>query len=98
MTADGNDLAFITATVVDKYGITVPDADNLIQFSIKGNASIVATDNGLQTSMESFKATKHKAFNGLCLAVIQAGEKAGSITVTATAKGLAVANVSIVQK
>lgn len=96
--ADGNDLSFITAKVVDKYGVIVPDADNLVQFSVTGNAAVVATDNGLQTSMESFKATNHKAFNGLCLAVIQAGEKAGNITVTASSKGLTVASIVIVQK
>lgn len=96
--ADGNDLSFITATIVDADGVMVPDADNLIQFAVTGNAAIVGTDNGSQTSMESFKADQHKAFNGLCLAVIQAGEKAGNITVKATAKGLQAATVTIVAK
>jgi len=93
--ADGNDLSFITAKVVDVNGVLVPDAANLIQFSVTGNAVIVGTDNGCQTSMESFKATSHKAFNGLCLAVIQAGVKAGAITITATSKGLSPASVKI---
>ncbi len=96
--ADGNDLSFITAKIVDANGVMVPDADNLIQFSVTGYATIAGTDNGNQTSMESFKATKHKAFNGLCLAVIQAGEKAGKVTITATAKDLQTASVNIVEK
>ncbi|MEP7143427.1 MAG: beta-galactosidase GalB [Ferruginibacter sp.] len=96
--ADGNDLSFITAKVVDANGIPVPDADNLMEFSITGNAAIVGTDNGSPTSLESFKATKHKAFNGLCLAVVQAGEISGNVTVTATAKGLQSASVNIGMK
>ncbi len=96
--ADGNDLSFITATIVDADGVMVPDAANLIQFAVTGNAAIVGTDNGSQTSMESFKADQHKAFNGLCLAVIQASEKAGNITVKATAKGIQAATVNIVAK
>ena len=94
--ADGNDLSFITATVVDANGVMVPDADNLIQFAVSGNAAVIATDNGNQTSMESFKSPRHQAFNGLCLAVVQAGQKAGTVTVTATAKGLAAGTINVV--
>jgi beta-galactosidase len=38
--------------------------------------------------MESFKAISHKAYNGLCLAIIQAGSKAGPIRVTIHSPGL----------
>ena len=93
--ANGNDLSFITAKIVDMNGGMVPDANNLIQFSVAGNATIIATDNGNQTSLESFKGTSHKAFNGLCLAILQAGEKAGSVVVTASASGLPAAIVTI---
>ena len=95
LTADGKDLSFVTATIVDAKGILVPDAADFIQFKLKGDASIVGVDNGLQTSMEKFKADKQKAFNGLCLAVIQVTEKKGAVTVTATAKGLAAGTVQI---
>ena len=95
LSADGKDLSFVTAKIVDAKGILVPDAADLIQFKLKGDASIVGVDNGLQTSMEKFKADKHKAFNGLCLAVIQGTEKKGTVTVTATAAGLAAGGVKI---
>ncbi len=93
--ADGSDLSYIKATIVDAEGNPVPDADNLIRFSTSGEGDVIATDNGLETSMESFKATEHKAFNGLCLAVLQSKDKAGSITLTATADGLPAASVVI---
>src|ERR1035437_1906637 len=96
--ADGNDLSFITAKVIDAKGNVVPDADNLIEFTAKGEGEVIATDNGLQTSLEPFKSNKHKAFNGLCLAVVQSKEKAGTVVVTASAQGLQSTSVIIATK
>jgi beta-galactosidase len=87
--ADGNDLSFITATIVDKNGIPVPDANNLIQFKISGQGFIAGVDSGDPTSHESFKGDRHTALNGLALAIIQSNERKGNITLTATADGLA---------
>ncbi|MFO7853306.1 MAG: beta-galactosidase GalB [Bacteroidota bacterium] len=86
--SDGSDLSFITVTVVDKNGIQVPYADNLVSFAIEGDASIAGVDNGSQTSMEPFKASKRKAFHGKCLLVVKAGNKQGEITITASSDGL----------
>lgn len=86
--ADGKDLSFITVSILDSDGNLVPDADNLVQFAVTGEGSIAGVDNGYQASMESFKASQRKAFNGLCLAIIQTGEKSGTITITARAEGL----------
>ncbi len=96
--ADGRDLSFVTVKIVDANGNLVPDADSLIKFTVSANASIAGTDNGSETSMESFKATEHKAFNGLCLAVIQSNGKPGPIKLTATGSGLPPASVNIIAK
>ncbi len=89
--ADGSDLSFITVSVVDKDGVPVPKADNLIKFSVDGKGTIAGVDNGSQTSMEPFKADYRKAFNGKCLLVVKAGAEAGSISVTASSDGLTAA-------
>lgn len=86
--ADVNDLSFITAKVVDKNGVTVPDASNLVSFEVSGSGSLASTDNGNETSMESFQSPKRMAFNGLCLAIIRSNGKPGTITVKAVAAGL----------
>jgi beta-galactosidase len=86
--ADGKDLSFITVKVLDAQGTLVPYADNLIHFNVSGNCKIVGVDNGLQTSMESFKTNVRKAFHGLCLVVIQSNEKADGITLKATSDRL----------
>ena len=93
--ADGTDLSFITAKIVDAAGNPVPHADNLIHFSTQGEGKVIATDNGNETSMESFQSADRKAFNGLGLAVIQSTGKAGNIQITATAEGLTSGTVNV---
>jgi beta-galactosidase len=93
--AGADDLSFITVKVVDKDGNLVPDADNLVQFSVTGNGSIAGVDNGNQISMESFKANQRKAFNGMSLLVVRAGNKQGGIVVNATSAGLQKANLTL---
>ncbi|MFL5739415.1 MAG: beta-galactosidase GalB [Flavisolibacter sp.] len=86
--ANGEDLSFITVKVLDAQGHPVPYADNLINFEVKGNGFIEGVDNGSPTSMESFHASRRKAFNGLCLLIVRTSEKKGKILVTASSKGL----------
>lgn len=87
--ADGKDLSFITIKVVDREGLPVPTANNLITFSLQGPGEIVATDNGDPTDLVEFPSKERKAFNGLALAVIRSVEGVSdSIEVRATAPGL----------
>ena len=87
--ADGQDLTFITATIVDKQGRKVPDADNLLSFKVEGPGIVVATDNGDPTNMSALTASNKSAFNGLCLAIVK-GQKGsnGVVRIMATADGL----------
>ncbi|MCX2484403.1 sugar-binding domain-containing protein [Pedobacter sp. MR2016-24] len=93
--ADGKDLSFVTVRILDKDGNVVPDADDLVQFNLTGAGTIAGVDNGFQASLEPFKANYRKAFHGLCLAIIQAQEKGGTIKLTASAKGLKAAMITI---
>jgi beta-galactosidase len=96
--ADGKDLSFITVRILDKNGNLVPNADNLVNFKLNGEAFITGVDNGDEVSHDPFKADYRKAFNGLALAIIQTKEKAGTITFTATSKGLTGASVVLQSK
>jgi beta-galactosidase len=93
--ADGKDLSFITVKIVDKEGNFVSRASNLVSFKVDGKAFIAGVDNGHQTSMEPFKANYRKAFNGLCLAILQAQEEAGEVKFTASSEGLEPASVTV---
>ena len=93
--ADGLDLSFVTCRIVDAEGVLCPFADNAVQFEIRGAGRLRATDNGLQTSHESFQSDSRKTFNGLCLAVIQSAGESGRIEVKATSPGLKEAVLNI---
>ena len=83
------DLIFVTVRVVDEDGTLLPRADNLVEFSVEGPGDLVATDNGDATGMESFQASKRKAFNGLCLGIVRARPGAdGEIVITVRTPGL----------
>lgn len=86
--ADGKDLCFVTVKILDADGNLVPDAANLVNFKLSGNATIAGVDNGFQASLEPFKANYRKAYHGMCLAIIQSADKAGKIELSATAEGL----------
>jgi len=96
--ADGTDLSFVTVDVVDANGIIVPYADNLVKFQVEGGGAIVGVDNGDPVSHDSFKAPQRKAFHGKCLVVVQAGEKAGTIKLTANSEGLPATAIEIITK
>ena len=94
--ADGHDLSFITVTVTDTNGLTVPRSKNPIRFEIDGPGEIVATDNGDATSLESFQAPERKAFNGLALVIVRAkAGRSGTITLTARSPGLQAAAIPL---
>lgn len=93
--ADGKDLSFVTAKVVDAYGHLVPDATDLIRFSVAGHASIVATDNGDPTSLEPFSATNRQVFYGLALAVLKSADHEEVVKLKAEADGLESAIIEI---
>jgi beta-galactosidase len=93
--ADGEDLAYIECSVIDKAGNLVPSADNMIQFKIEGPAQIIGVGNGNQFSHEPFKANYRKAFNGKCLAIIKSNTKKGLVTLSANSAGLQTGKITI---
>ncbi|WP_105103112.1 beta-galactosidase GalB [Microbulbifer pacificus] len=97
ITADGDDLAFVTLQVLDAKGNPVPRAHNAVTFDLQGPGEIIATENGDPTSLVPFNALQRDTFNGLCLVVVrsQAGRE-GEITVTASSPGLESATAKIV--
>ena len=92
MLADGKDVSVINITVVDKEGREVPDADNMIRFSIKGGGKIIGVGNGDPSSHEpdqcSEGAWQRALFNGKCQVIVQGDKTPGTIQFEATATGL----------
>ena len=96
ITGDGLDLAFVTVRIADKEGLTVPQSNNLVNFTISGPGEIVAVDNGDATSFEPFQASQRKAYNGLALVIVRAKPgTSGNITLQAKSAGLEKAIIKI---
>jgi beta-galactosidase len=88
LTADRRDVAHITVEIVDDQGRVVPQADHEVAFDVEGEGRLIGVDNGDPQSHDSYKVPRRKAFNGLCLAVVQATAKAGQIRVAASSPSL----------
>lgn len=97
---DWNDVAYVTATVVDANGVPCPQADKIVNFSISGAGVITATDNADLANQESYKVPVRHTYHGKCIAIIKANAPTGKITVKATSAGLAdgLANLEVVVK
>lgn len=87
-----DDVFIVNAGVYDAKGNLCPMADNLIEFSIEGNGKIIGVGNGNPNSHEADKASKRKAFNGLCCAIFEVQKEKG-ILVHARSEGLMPARI-----
>jgi beta-galactosidase len=96
--ADRRDVAHVTVKTLDAQGRLVPVAANEVAFEVQGEGKIIGLDSGDPMSHEDFKGSRRKAFNGLCLAIVQSGAKPGQIRVTATSPGLKSSSVTITTK
>src|ERR1017187_1205094 len=81
--ADRRDVAHVAVEVLDSQGRVVPTADNEIAFVVEGEGRLIGLDNGDPQSHEDYKAARRKAFNGMCLAIVQSTAKSDRIRVTA---------------
>ena len=93
--ADGRDLSFITVKVVDREGNLCPHAQHQISYKVSGEGFYRAGANGNSVSLELFHVPEMRVFNGMMTAIVQSTEEAGTITLTATAKGLKSAKIVV---
>ncbi|HZB46891.1 MAG TPA: glycoside hydrolase family 2 TIM barrel-domain containing protein, partial [Pyrinomonadaceae bacterium] len=90
-----DDVAYVTATVVDANGVIVPSAADLVTFRVTGPGRVVAVDSGDNASHEPFQSSERKAYQGRCFAILRAVAPRGRINVQASAPGLASGSVAI---
>lgn len=98
ITADGQDLCYVTAEIVDADGNLCPHADNEITFGVKGCGYNAGVDNGSPVSLEPFKSPKRKAFNGKAMLIVQNDGNEGDVSLSASAPGLLSSNETIKAK
>lgn len=93
--ANGEDLCYVTVSVVDKNGIPCPTATNQLRFKVKGKGLFRAVCNGDATSLELFHLPTMKLFSGKLVVLIQSTEDAGNIELSVSGKGLKKGNISL---
>ena len=93
--ANGEDLAFVTVSVVDKNGIACPTANNQLKFKVSGEGVYRAACNGDATSLEMFHLPTMKLFNGKLVVLVQSSTNAGDVLLKVSGKGLKTANFTL---
>jgi beta-galactosidase len=102
MLANGKDVVVVNIGVKDKNGLLVPTANNLIEFSIDGDAEIIGVGNGDPSSHEADKCIPGKwqrsLFNGRAQVILQSGKTESAIRLSAKAVDLKSSVIHIQQK
>jgi beta-galactosidase len=98
LTANGEDISYITVSVHDRQGNLCPKAANALKFKVSGAGEYRAACNGDATSLEMFHQPHMKLFNGKLVILVKSTEKAGDIKVNVSGKGLKTANLMLKAK
>jgi beta-galactosidase len=93
--ANGEDVAMIAAQILDSQDREVPTADSPLTFKVSGGGKLIGLGNGDPSCHEMDKADSRRAFNGLCMAIVQTSKSADEIHVEASSPGLESATVSL---
>ena len=87
LSADGEDLAFITVKLVDENGVENLFASKKVTVSVKGAGTLQAFGSADPKALGSYDDTTWQTFDGYVMAVIRAGKEAGTVTVSFVAEG-----------
>ncbi len=105
ITADGRDLSVVTVELRDQKGRFVPDACNMLKFTLEGNGRILGAGNGDPQYMgedhpkdEDCRAFCIPAFNGLAQVLIQSSQEPSVLRLTANSDGLKTGVILITTK
>lgn len=92
---EGQHLAFITAEVTDKNGNVVPNAENLLHFSIKGEGNLIATGSADLKDEVPYNVCDRKSWKGRAIAVVKNTRQEGKAVLKVSSPGLSSASVTI---
>lgn len=95
LSADGLDLAYVEAALVDANGNLVPEKGREIRFNVDGPGVNAGVASGNVISDEPWQADTRRTWNGRCRLIIRAGRTPGVIQVRAEADGLTCTPVTL---
>ena len=77
ISADGQDLSYVTVEVVDAGGLRHPEAQKLIRFTVEGEGTLAAVGSSKPKTLESFQRPERTTFEGRCLVILKSGRDPG---------------------
>lgn len=80
-----SDIVFLYARITDENGVLVPDAKNVIQFTVTGNAVLIGSN-------------PVKAEAGIATILLKAGDLTGKVVVTASSENLKEGTIKVTIK
>ncbi|MBC7846722.1 MAG: DUF4982 domain-containing protein [Flavobacterium sp.] len=95
ITANGQDLSYITVEITDDKGILDPNAANQLTFNLSGAGVIVGVDNADLKDTDLYVANTRKAWHGRAIVIIKSTKESGAINLEVTAQGLETAIVKL---
>ncbi|HJV76801.1 MAG TPA: DUF4982 domain-containing protein, partial [Paludibacter sp.] len=98
ITANGQDLIFVTVEITDKDGVIQPNATNRLHFKIEGPGVIAGVDNANIKDIDPYVGNTRKAWKGKVLVVIRSTKNTGDIKLTVSSPGLTDAVLNINSK
>ena len=98
ITANGQDLSYITIEITDRNGVLQPNAVNALLVNVEGPGVIAGIDNGDLKDYDPYTGNKRKAWHGRALVVIRSTHGTGDIKCTVTSPGLGEAVLNIKTK
>jgi beta-galactosidase len=88
ISADGQDLSFVSVEITDENGNINHNAENRLTFNIEGSGVIAAVDNANLKDLDQYVGNSRKAWHGRALVVIKSKQSDGDIKLTASSPGL----------
>ncbi|WP_115461096.1 DUF4982 domain-containing protein [Winogradskyella aurantiaca] len=88
ISANGEDLSFVTVLVQDKDGNPCPTATNTLMFKVTGEGTFRAACNGDATSLEAFQHPQMELFSGKLVVIVQSTETPGKLELEVTGQQL----------
>lgn len=98
VTADGEDLSFITVEAVDVQGRLQPNTGQSVKFTISGPGTIAAVGNADTKSDVSYQGDSRALYQGRALVVVRASRAPGTVHLKAIADGMAPAEIEVESK
>ena len=97
MSANGEDLAYVSVELVDRNGTPVyaQDGDRNVRVRVSGAGVLAGLGNGNPRDASSLQSGNRKTFHGRVIAAVRAGTEAGPIVVEIAADGVPVRRIKI---